>query len=526
MAAEFDRDRWGRPLIIPTGGGKPLAYSRFSSHGQVLEDRFGLEKWKIRTSALGLVARQDLFAQLASIPNDDTKRLDEILSQALEAGGGSVGANMGTALHEFTQRYDLGEITLSDIPDPWRADVEAYARTIEQHSLEIRRDLIEVTLVNDALQLAGTADRFFLDSANRLICADLKTGKSIGANPLGYIVQLAAYANSVLYDVETGVRTPLGDVNLDHGLLIHSPAQKARCDLYRVDLRGGLEAAQLASRVKKWQKRKDLVAITPPPTPDPTESTVEAVLTAFPDSVVLGSDVRRQWLKDRIQRLISIADAKKELVALWPTDIPKLSGDHPHTDHELDAIIQIVDALEAVYELPWFGIDPNHPPLNSERPLKPKAVKPKTPTAPSVDEGPEISSEDVNDIKRILDTEVNRQQLAFISRMADEAANDGAPISLRQMPSARRMKITYALIDLAQTTIGATGDVELAEAMIRHIKPELTELTIGGRLGHFTSADADTLKKLVSDFNDDLIDIAVGDDNILIIKQQTMEVAR
>jgi hypothetical protein len=525
MAAEFQRDRWGRPLIIPTGGGKPLAYSRFSSHGQVLEDRFGLEKWKIRTSALGLVARQDLFAQLASIPSDDSKRIDEILSQALEAGGGSVGANMGTALHEFTQRYDLGEITLADIPDPWRADVEAYARTIADHGLEIRRDLIEVTLVNDALQLAGTADRFFLDGNGRLICSDLKTGKSIGPNPLGYIVQLAAYANSVLYDVETGVRTPLGDVDLDHGLLIHAPAQQARCDLYRVDLRGGLEAAQLATRVKKWQKRKDLVAIQAPPTPDLTESNVEALLTAFPGSVVLGSDSRRQWLKDRIQRLISIAEAKQELVALWPIDVPKLSGDHPHTDLELDAIIEIVDALEAAHELPWFGIDPNHPPLETDRQAKRKVVKSKNPKAHFIDEGPDISVDDVADIKRILDTEVNRQQLAFISRMADEAATAGAPISLRQMPSVRRMKITYALIDLAQATIDGTGDVELAEAMIRHIKPGLTELTIGGRLGHFTMQDADSLKKLVSDFNDDLIDIAINDDNILIIKQP-QEVAK
>jgi len=208
MAADFNRDRWGRPLVIPTGGGKPIAYTRFSSHGQVLEDRFGLEKWKIRTSALGLVNRQDLFAQLASIPADDSKRLDDVLAQALEAGGGSVGANMGTALHEFTQRYDLGEITLADIPDPWRADVEAYARTVAEHGLKIRRDLIEVTLVNDDLQLAGTADRFFVDQAGRLICADLKTGKAIGANPLGYIVQLAAYANSVLYNIESGDRTP------------------------------------------------------------------------------------------------------------------------------------------------------------------------------------------------------------------------------------------------------------------------------------------------------------------------------
>ncbi len=50
MAADFTRDRWGRPLIIPADGGKAIAYGRFSSHGSVLEDKFALEKWKIRTS--------------------------------------------------------------------------------------------------------------------------------------------------------------------------------------------------------------------------------------------------------------------------------------------------------------------------------------------------------------------------------------------------------------------------------------------------------------------------------------------
>ena len=94
MAADFTRDRWGRPLIIPADGGKAIAYGRFSSHGSVLEDKFALEKWKIRTSAIGLTKRSDLFAQLAACPPEDSKRIDEIMSQALEAGGGSVGANL------------------------------------------------------------------------------------------------------------------------------------------------------------------------------------------------------------------------------------------------------------------------------------------------------------------------------------------------------------------------------------------------------------------------------------------------
>jgi len=513
MAADFNRDRWGRPLVIPTGGGKPLAYTRFSSHGQVLEDRFGLEKWKIRTSALGLVNRKDLFAQLASIPADDTKRLDEVLAQALEAGGGSVGANMGTALHEFTQRYDLGQIDLDDIPDPWRHDVEAYARTIASHGLTIRRDLIEVTLVNDDLQLAGTADRFFLGGNGRLICADLKTGKSIGPNPLGYIVQLAAYANSVLYDIETGKRTSLGDVDLDYGLLIHAPAQQARCDLYRVDLRGGIEAAQLASRVRKWQKRKDLVAIQAPPDDDLTEMALEALESAFKSSVVVGSQERRNWLKERIQRLISIADAKKELVALWPADVPKLSGDHEHSDPELDAIIAVVDSLESAHGLPFFGTDPNHPPLDTGRQVKPKTVKPKT-----IDEGAEVSAEDVKDVKSLLGN-LNRQQLAFVSSIADQTAEAGHPISLRALPTVRRYKITLALIDLAEETIDETGDLWLAEKILRHVAND-THNTLGHIVGNYTIKDADQLKKFVSDLNDGLIEIAIGDDGSITLTQQ------
>ena len=52
MAADFTRDRWGRPLIIPADGGKAIAYGRFSSHGSVLEDKFALEKWKIRNGLM------------------------------------------------------------------------------------------------------------------------------------------------------------------------------------------------------------------------------------------------------------------------------------------------------------------------------------------------------------------------------------------------------------------------------------------------------------------------------------------
>ena len=512
MAADFVRDRWGRPMVTPKDGGKPVPYTRFSSHGQCLEDRFGLEKWKIRTTALGLVTRQDLMAQVASIPTDDKSRLDDVLSQALEAGGGSVGANLGTALHEFTQRYDLGEIMLADIPDPWREDVRAYADTIETNRLQINSELVEVTLVNDDLQLAGTADRFYRMPSGTLVCADLKTGKAIGQNPLGYIVQLAAYANSVRYDTETGQRSSLGTVNLNTGYLIHVPAGQAKCDIYEVDLVAGLEAAKLASEVRAWQKKKHLVAQIPPVKAVSTETPLEAVLTAFEGSCVVASQERREWLKNRISRLISVADAKKELVALWPTDIPKLSTDHEHSDSELDQIIQIVDALEDAHQLPFFTTDPNTPP--PAKPAKKKATKLVIET---IDEGAEVSADDVTDVKQALAL-LNRQQLAFISSVADHAANIGRSISLRANPTVRRLKLSYALIDLAEATIDETGDTWMAEALIRNIANNLHD-PVGTVVGNMTIDEIDNLKHLVSDLNDGLVTITVDDNGTTTITQ-------
>ena len=509
MAADFVRDRYGRPMIVPVDGGKPVAYTRFSSHGQCLEDRFGLEKWKIRTSALGLIARQDLLAQIASIPADDKSRLDDVLGQALEAGGGSVGANLGTALHEFTQRFDLGEIGLADIPDPWRTDVRAYADTIETHRLQVNSQLVEVNLVNDELQLAGTADRFYNHNGT-LICADLKTGKAIGTNPLGYIVQLAAYANSVRYDVETGERTPLGTVNLNTGYLIHVPAHTGRCDIYEVDLVAGLEAARLASDVRKWQKKKYLVAKIPTPEAVSTEKAVEAVVTALPGSCVVGSEERRNWLKKRISALFSVGDAKKELAALWPVDIPKLSTSHEHTDNELDQIIEIVDALEATYQIPWGEPDPNHPPVTEWKPVETTPM-----TTELIDEGPDVSFEDVKDVKHFL-AQLNRQQLAFISAIADEANAHDRSINLRLQPSLRRHKISWALIDLAEATIDETGDTWMAEAMIRHTTNNQHE-PLGLIVGKMTLNDATNLDRLVTELNDGLIDITIDSDGQLTL---------
>ena len=85
-----------------------------------------------------------------------------------------------------------------------------------------------------------------------MVVADIKTGASNDRYPLGVTVQCSVYANSRKYDQATGRREVLHpDLDESRGLLIHMPLRsgKPQCNFYMLDLAGGYERAQLASKV-------------------------------------------------------------------------------------------------------------------------------------------------------------------------------------------------------------------------------------------------------------------------------------
>jgi len=474
---DFNRDRWGRPLIIPTDGGKPVAYTRFSSHGQCLEDRFGLEKWKIRTAGKGLSLRSDLYAQVAACPPDDSRRLDSLMEAALEAGGSSVGAGLGTALHEFTQNYDLGISTLDNIPEPWRYDVEIYAKTLEQHGLTVDHELIEVALVNDDLMLAGTADRFYEREDGTLVCADIKTGKQIGNNPLAYIVQLAAYANSMRYNIETGVRQPVGPVDLDYGLLVHLPSGRAECTLYQVDLREGLEIARLASSVRTVQKRRGLVSPV-----EPTDGTPVAQVAGSVSHSPLETDpapTQREWLEMRINIIRNHEQAFESLRTLWPADIATLKQSDTHTELEYETISRLLDNIEALFGLPFGDPEPKAEVKQPEPKVKETSAK------PLIDEGPEADATNISDLRRIL-AELPEERKAWIQAQTKRANSAGHSISLKALPSLRRYHTAHFLVAASEF-----GDDDILRAVLSHFttKPLDTAKAIGYVLGTMPTAD-------------------------------------
>lgn len=268
--AEIKRDRWGRPLIKPVGGGRSVGYTRASSLGAALEDNYGLTLWKQRMTALGVASRNDLVLA-ANANRDDKDQLNKVVEQAMEAAASSARASIGTSMHTYAEMVDRGQDP-GYIPAEFAADLAAY-RTLTEPLFE--HVAIEQFCVCDELKVAGTPDRVSrlrtgmtapddtVIPAGDVVITDEKTSGSMDFGQIKFSVQLAVYAHGDAYTPKTGARTPWpGPVRTDWGLIVHCPAGEGIADLYWVNVAAGWELAQLSVHVRGQRTRKDLVVKT------------------------------------------------------------------------------------------------------------------------------------------------------------------------------------------------------------------------------------------------------------------------
>jgi hypothetical protein len=359
--AEAPKDRWGRYLITTTSG-KQTSFTRVTTIAKCLDDEGALTAWKGRMTATGLVHRNDLLVA-ASTSLDDKQALDRIVQQAIEAAGASSKANIGTALHQLTQQIDLGRKPA--ILPGLQGDVTAYTAGITRHGVIIDPRLVEVLLVNEKFEYAGTADRIArFNTRKKKQVFDLKTGNiDYAINAIA--VQMAMYANAeYIYNWQTQERLPMPDIDKTRGVIIHLPAGQAKCELYEVDLVAGWEAAQMAMEVRAWRKRKDL------------HIKVHAEEAAATDKVppttgvAASDDLNRSDALRRIRNLST--PAQDMLKRLWPAPGKKL----PELDEmELDILLARIEQLETEFSAPFMNsVEPVLEPIAKE----PKPVRKKT----------------------------------------------------------------------------------------------------------------------------------------------------
>lgn len=246
---EIDRDRYGRPLVVPPKGGKPVAYTRATTIANSLDDASALVAWKMRMAAIGLTTRPDILLSI-SAAQEDKMAVNSLIEDAMQVAGANKAANIGTAIHSFAERLDLG-LTLGIVPPEWIPDIKAY----EQTTKILNKKFIEQFSVLDKYKIAGTPDRV-VEYNGELFIADIKTGRIDHPNNIS--IQLAIYANGLPYDAATATRGTWGDVNKERAIIIHLPAGTGTCKLVWVDIKEGYKGLQFAMKARQWRDQKGL----------------------------------------------------------------------------------------------------------------------------------------------------------------------------------------------------------------------------------------------------------------------------
>jgi hypothetical protein len=254
--SDFKRDRWGRPLIMQADGTRK-PYTRASSATKAIDDTWNLDQWDRRNVAYGIAHDASLVARLLAIGGDpstwgkqDKDAVGKVVDDARTGAKAHKGADIGTALHRIIERIKRGEPVDAG---PYQADVDAYFEALDACGLDILPEFLEVRLVCDELELAGSADDI-VGHGEKFHIADLKTGATVEYGVLGFAGQLAAYANGKLYDVDAEERLPTPELDDAVGYIIHLPAGEGRCTIYELDLVQGYRAARIARHARVAQK--------------------------------------------------------------------------------------------------------------------------------------------------------------------------------------------------------------------------------------------------------------------------------
>lgn len=264
---EIQRDQYGRYKLPDPETGAPRVWTRATTWADTIAERFALNQWGGRMAAKGLTLRPDLLALAAATPLSDSKTLNKIVEQAKEAAGSKEKANLGTAVHGFTEKIDQGG-SLDEVPEPWRSDVQAYAEAMSSSGYAADPQFVERVCVVPELGVAGTFDRLLFQPDSRpeasaaeilYTVGDLKTGANVHYAWSEIAVQLAIYSRATyLWDPVKGEYSPMPEVRQDKAIVMHLPVGSRKCTLYEIDIEAGWEAAKLCGIVRAYRKHKKL----------------------------------------------------------------------------------------------------------------------------------------------------------------------------------------------------------------------------------------------------------------------------
>jgi hypothetical protein len=405
---ETRRDRWGRYLVVPPGGGKPVGYTRVTTIAKSLDNGGGLAPWKAAMSLCGAVKRRGLLAQFEALmagtagepwysgqqAKTEAKRLVEELAAA---GGATERRDVGTSLHTLTALHDVGR-TPEHLTAETERDLNAYVTTLEAAGITVMPGMVEACVVLDDFRVAGIFDRGLdVPGFDRPLVGDLKCGSDLSYSWPAISVQLSAYANAdAIYrqgaaaDGSEDERLPMVNFDRDNGVVIWVDAGTGECSLFLVDLATGWQGFELSVAARTWRK----VNVSRPLAEGPfmrapaEEEDLAELLRASTDTAADadGSDpddpgkpglvddeqhtpevggpgpspgaanddhtpAVRAWLQERIDAIGKHRTARGDLLASWLPGLP--TPGEARTTEQLDAIGALLDQVERRHKIPW-----------------------------------------------------------------------------------------------------------------------------------------------------------------------------
>ena len=345
----------GAPMVMIDG--KNARLSRPSGWGKVLDDENALVNWKLDRAIEGVAKDPALQARVAAVKPDDRAAFKELRELAINTGRGDQAADIGTALHAMSERWEDDNDEF-DPPEQYAKTLRAY--TAEMEKIGLRSVLFEFQIVNEHFGAAGTVDRLYeagkpimtpdgeIHPPGTLFIGDLKTGKKLDFSLPGYCVQTAIYAGGRRYDVIDDEFMATPEWNRDWGLVVHMPADQEFCEFVWVDLGVGNYGAEMVAQVRRWRKQwrgKEPYGAYQFNYVDPLFAEAE-VIDELPALI--------DWCKQRMQEIAKHGDAKKRLGVKW--DLPKPAD--IKTAEEVDRWVELLDVIEAEFGLTFPAGDP------------------------------------------------------------------------------------------------------------------------------------------------------------------------
>jgi hypothetical protein len=345
--SESDRyDRYGRYKLLHPVTGKKVNWTRATTYAKSIQDTFALSQWAQRMTLKGAALRPDIVAAVSTLDvKKDKDRVNTLVEDAKKAAGNKVAANLGTAVHAFTEDRDKALVGIpvkaQAIPDDLRPTVDAYELLLRDFGLEPVPGLIEFSTGVVQYEIAGTSDRCYKVTrditfklgkrtvtlyAGEYVIGDVKTGAKLDYGWLEICIQLAIYAQGLntsgVWDWNTGQwgkptlpgnPEVLLKVRTDVGLIPHLPVDREEdaplATLFAVDLDAGWAAAVLCGQVRSTRKLGGLATAL-------TSADVEEAPGAATVKTVVAS--RPVTLEDKAKAVTTQADASavwKEAVA-------------------------------------------------------------------------------------------------------------------------------------------------------------------------------------------------------------------